>query len=312
MNIMKILQNKVIIKITGGLGNQLFQYAMGRTIAIEKNVPLWLDISFFNNDDPYNRVYVLNQFNIKADKILFEPYLDKKYLNRLASLYKKIDQSRDKKHKIFINEPDFLDDSKASMENYFRGGPCHKFDEFFLSSISNNIVLNGYWQSEKYFKKIKSILLEDLKIIANIPASIRAFATQITSVNAVCIGIRQYTDSEASSNHFKLTAEYYEKAIELISSKVENPHFFIFTLETQWAEENIKSNFPITLITPNTSNEDAYLDLYLISQCKHFIIANSTYHWWGAYLSRNKEKVVIAPKQGWGNSEPLPDEWIKI
>jgi hypothetical protein len=310
--ISKIFKNKVIVKIAGGLGNQLFQYAIGRAISIEKNIPLWLDISFFNNDIAYNRVYILNQFNIKADEVLSEPYLDVKYLNRLMSFYKKIDRYRDKKHKMFLNEPDFLDDSKASMENYFTGGPCHRFDESLLSNISSNVVLNGYWQSEKYFKNIRNILFEDLKIIANIPKNIQTFGTHIESVNSVCIGIRQYTDSEASANHYKLAAEYYEKAIDLISSKVENPHFFIFTLETKWAEENIKSDFPITLVTPNASNQDAYLDLFLISKCKHFIIANSTYHWWGAYLSRNKEKIVIAPLKGWGNSEPLPDEWIKI
>ena len=308
----EVFKNKVVIKISGGLGNQLFQYAIGRTIAIEKNIPLWLDISFFKKDDAYNRLYVLNQFNIKADEVLSEPYLDMKYLNRVVKLYKKFDQYRDKKHKMFINEPDFLSNTKASMENYFMGGACHQFDESLLSNISNNIVLNGYWQSEKYFKNIKNILFKDLKIKANISGNIQTFATKIESVNAVCIGIRQYTDSEASNNHFKLTAEYYEEAMRLISEKVQNPHFFIFTLETKWAEENIKSMFPITLVSPNTSNEDAYMDLYLISKCKHFIIANSTYHWWGAYLSNNINKIVVAPKKGWGNSEPLPGEWLKI
>ncbi|MCI4406913.1 MAG: alpha-1,2-fucosyltransferase [Sulfuricurvum sp.] len=309
---LKIFQNKVVIKIAGGLGNQLFQYAMGRAISIEKNIPLWLDISFFKNDSYYHRIYLLNQFHIKAEVVLIEAYPNNKYLNQFMKLKKKIDRYRDKKHRMFLDEPDFLDDSKASMENYFAGGPCHRFDASLVSDISSNVVLSGYWQSEKYFKPIRNILFEDLTITANIPENIQTFGSYIQSVNSVCIGIRQYSDFAASANHFKLTAEYYEKAMKLISSKIENPHFFIFTLERQWAEENIKSDFPITLVTPNRLNEDAYLDLYLISHCKHFIIANSTYHWWGAYLSKNKEKIVIAPKQGWGNSEPLPHEWIKI
>ncbi len=312
MKINEIFQNKVVAKIAGGLGNQLFQYAMGRAIAIEKNIPLWLDISFFNNDVSYNRVYILNQFDIKADKILFEPYLDMKYLNRLVGLYKRIDKYKKKKHKIFLNEPNFLDDSKASMENYFAGGPCHRFDSSLISNVSNYIVLDGYWQSENYFKRIKNVLLEDLKITAEIPEDIQSYGGYLESSNAVAIGIRQYTDSEASSNHFKLTKDYYDKAISIIVKKIKNPHFFIFTLETQWAKDNIQTDFPVTIISPNTSNEAAYQDLYLLSKCKHFIIANSTYHWWGAYLAQNEEKIVIAPSQGWGNSEPLPDEWIKI
>lgn len=309
---MKIFQNKVVVKIAGGLGNQLFQYAIGRAIAIEKKLPLWLDISAFKNDISYKRVFVLDQFNIQADKILFKPYLNIKFLTRLINLYKKIDKYKDKNHKIFIYEPKILDDSKASMENYLSGGPCHKFSPSLISNLSNNIVLDGYWQSEKYFIKIKNILLEELKITAEIPEDIKKYGIYLKSVNSVAICVRQYTDSETSSNHFKLTKNYYDKAINIITKNIQNPHFFIFTLETQWAKNNIQSDFPITVVPPNTSNRTAYQDLYLLSKCKHFIIANSTYHWWGAYLAKNNGKIVISPSKGWGNSDPLPDEWIKL
>lgn len=312
MKIKYFFKDKVIVKVAGGLGNQLFQYATGRALSINKKVPLWLDISFFNKDELYNRGYLLDKLNIHPDRVFIEDYSKKRHQRKLVRYYKKIEKYLKIKHKIFIDEPYFLNTEKKSLENYFSGEPYNKFHKELLENTSKNIFLTGYWQSDKYFRPYKEIISQDLKPKNNIPDSVNTIANEIDNINSVCIGVRQYADSHASLNHFKLTEDYYKKAIQKISEQVENPHFYIFTLETKWAEENIKSEHPITIVDPHSGNNEAHIDLYLMTKCKHFIIANSTYHWWGAYLSDHKDKIVIAPEKGWGNEYPTPNEWIKI
>ncbi|WP_373032458.1 alpha-1,2-fucosyltransferase [Sulfurovum sp.] len=312
MLLQELFEHKVVVKITGGLGNQLFQYAMGRALSIEKNIPLWLDISFFKNDESYNRIYLLDKLDIHYDRISEQPYFQTRYTDYFVKYYKRLEVLFCPNSRVFVEEPYSLENEETSLQNYFRGGPYNKFYNEIFDSYSKNVILNGYWQSEKYFKRYKDVIIHDFKIKAEIPDKVHAIADEIDNVNSVCIGVRQYTDSKASVNHFKLNADYYKKAIEIMSKKVENPHFYIFTLETKWAKVNIKSEHPITIIEPHSASEEAHVDLYLMAKCKHFIIANSTYHWWGAYLSDNKNKIVVAPEKGWGNEYPIPEEWIKI
>lgn len=304
----------IIIKIAGGLGNQLFQYAIGRFLSLQNNTELVLDTSFFKDDRLYDRMFLLNQFNIKADYLSDVDFIKSKNLftKRILKYYKKAEKifGIDKRH--FIDEPLFMENEHLSHRNYLNGGPYNSFSADVLNNKNKFIIIDGYWQSEKYFKSIESIIREDLKIIKPLPSDIQVIADNLRNKNSVCIGIRQYSDSPASASHFKLTSDYYKKAIELISEQINNPEFFVFTLEKQWVVDNIKTDFPLTIIEPADSNETAYIDLYLMSQCNHFIIANSTYHWWGAWLSENKDKIVIAPERGWGNECAVPDEWIKL
>jgi len=306
--------NKIVIKIAGGLGNQLFQYALGRALSIDREVPLWLDISFFNDDPAYDRVYLLNQFNIHADKLLEKPY-EQNYswvFNQLVKYYRKFESKFIKKNKIFIDELYYTDNESESFSGYLKGEPYNRFFKNIFQNKSIMLILNGYWQSEKYFKLIENILRDDFKMLLDIPNSAKELSFLLQSKNSICIGIRQYSDSAASAGHYRLEADYYSKAIDIISERVTNPEFYVFTLEKDWVKENIKTNYPLTVIEPALTNETAYIDLYLMSQCKHFIIANSTYHWWGAWLGYNKDKIVVAPDKGWGNECAVPNKWIKI
>ncbi|PKL19088.1 MAG: hypothetical protein CVV49_02475 [Spirochaetae bacterium HGW-Spirochaetae-5] len=308
-----MFKKKVIVKISGGLGNQLFQYSIGRMLSIKNGAPLYLDISFFKNDKFYDRIFLLEQFNIKADSIFSEAYEQKgiNLINRFIKYYKKIEKTLNKFNKHFVDEPFFLEDEYSSHLNYLSGNPYNKFLNKIFYNKYKYIVLNGYWQSEKYFKSIEHIIRDDLEIIQPIPLEKKTIESNLRSTNSVCIGVRQYTDSPASANHFKLDVNYYNKAMDDISKKIDSPKFYVFTLEKDWVKDNI-TGYPLTIIEPSITNETAYIDLYLMTQCKHFIIANSTFHWWGAWLADNDNKIVIAPSKGWGNECAIPDVWIKI
>lgn len=245
--------------------------------------------------------------------ILTEPYEGRNFFLKKLLKYKNWFESYLGVPVInFINEPYNNDSEDESFHGYLAGEPYNRFYPDVLNNKTGITILNGYWQSEKYFKFIENMIREDFSIIQAMPDYILDLSEKLQRANSVCIGIRQYSDSTASAGHYKLDSDYYKKAIDCISEKVTNPEFYVFTLEKEWVLSNIKTCYPLTVVEPSSTNETAYIDLYLMTQCKHFIIANSTYHWWGAWLSKNKEKIVIAPSRGWGNECAIPDNWIKI
>lgn len=130
--------------------------------------------------------------------------------------------------------------------------------------------------------------------------------------NPVCLGVRLLQEVANTDYYLVLPDEYYKRAVEKICEQVNNPHFFIFCIDQKWVEKNLLLPYPHTFITQKPDDESACEDLWLMSFCKHFIIPNSTYHWWGAWLSENKGKIVIAPAEGFHNKDIIPDGWQTI
>ncbi len=295
-------QKKIIVKLQGGLGNQLFQYSMGKAVALKLNINLVLDLSFYTIKDSYNRHFELNNFCIaKTNIINLNDY------SFLEKYHNKIKNFIFKNKAVIYKEKEVFNRTKY-FENLKRGFPVNAFTLLNIGKTTR-VKLLGYWQSPLYFGNIRNILLKEFTLKNELPLNKNKELKLILETESVCIGVRQYNECKEAQVHYKLKLDYYEKAFKIIKSKINNPHYFIFTQDIEWSKKNIQPNEAITFI--ESSNEPC-IDLELMKKCKHFIIPNSTYHWWGAWLSESHDKLVIAPKLGWANEKPVPDDWITI
>lgn len=297
-------RKRVVVQIKGGLGNQLFQYATARRFAIHNNVPLVLDhISSFKNDF-FNRRFLLNRFNVQCDNInsgifsiSFVERLHRR-VQRIMSRYRKL------QYKNHIIEQDLM-----------------KFNPIMLKvHYSWPVYLEGYWQHEEYFRDIRDILCKELTPQAPHDNINLDFAKRIETSESVCLHIRrlhgvpQSKIAKPMENNVEehIDADYYLKAVEVLANKVKNPHFFVFADYPDWAKENIHIPYPIEYVTHNGPDGDCE-DFWLMEKCKHFIIANSTFSWWAAWISNNPDKIVIAPKSSIGiRLQSTPDSWLKM
>jgi len=287
----------MIVEINGGLGNQMFQYALGRQLSLKNNSILKLDTNIFDN---YKlRKYELNCLNI---------------IENFASV-EEIKRIKDKKSKI----PGFLRKIlKISKYPNLIQEKFYHFDPEILN-LSGNLYLSGYWQSEKYFNEISNIIRKEFTIKTELVGQNKEIADRITASEAVSLHIRRgdyVKDVQTKSVHYVDLDEYYKNAINLINEKVNNPHFYIFSDDSEWVKNNYAKNLNCSVVDINSA-DNGYEDMRLMSLCKHNIMANSSFSWWGAWLNNNPDKIVIAPKK-WFNvperntKDLLPENWIKL
>lgn len=291
----------IIVKLMGGLGNQMFQYAAARRLAHSHNTSLKLDLSWFNyiNAGDTVRKYELNNFTLKEEFATPSEVL--RVYEPEGSVFGRLIRSVNPFYK-----------QTHVREKYYH------FDSNMMKK-PDNIYLEGYWQSEKYFKEIEEIICKEFSI-KNEPDELNnRLARMIESTEAVSVHVRRgdyVTNKTTSDFHGICSWAYYMEAVEKIALQVPQPHFFIFSDDPEGVKENVKFNYPVTFIDSN-GPEKAYEDLRLMTLCKYHIIANSSFSWWGAWLCRNPSKRVIAPKK-WFNREDvntndlIPDAWIRI
>jgi hypothetical protein len=286
----------VVLKIQGGLGNQLFQYAAGRAISIANNVELVLDLSWFDNQIRINtkRSYELDAYKIsgrvaQGDEVFWCRIHQNRILSRLSFLHGKWRHVKD--------------------NNQF-------FDDRCFSNFSD-LYLDGYWQSYRYFNQVSDLLREELTPIADPSPADSALIERIADPNSVSLHIRRgdyVTNPRAANFHGLCTAEYYEMAMSCIESVTSSPHYFVFSDDIEWAKENIRFKYKVTFVE-SEEVRNSVDDLRLMAMCKHNIIANSSFSWWGAWLNHNPDKLVIAPKK-WFVNQPtdslMPSSWIVL
>lgn len=284
----------IIIKLIGGLGNQLFQYAAGRLLAEKLGCPLKLDVTGYKNQSGLTpRYYELGVFNIK------ESFANIEDINLLKNKKRSFFQ------KLF-----------GIKKIYYYSEKNFGFNEEFLN-LTKNTYLNGYWQSEKYFLEISDILRKEFSFKNPPDRETKNLLNQIKHINSVSLHIRRgdyVSDSQTKAAHYVDLEEYYKKAVNYIMENSNNPHFYIFSDDPQWVKDNFIKDFDYTIIDFNPTDK-GYEDLRLMSTCKHNIIANSSFSWWGAWLNNNPEKIVIAPSKWFNISEYntkdlIPESWI--
>jgi hypothetical protein len=293
-------KRSVIARLDGGLGNQLFQYAAGLSLADGLGVPLKLDLSEF--DTYLLRRFELDRFNISAQiatpeetaSFVVNPSRFQRYYSRLAiSLGLRFNRIAFKQIKF-------------------------EYDEAF-EKIRYPMYLNGYWQSEKYFKPVEDKLRMELCLVDNLGDKSRKILDEILKCPAVSLHIRRgdyVSNPSAALIHGVCSLDYYHSAIHHIAASVENPHFFVFSDDPQWAKENLKVRHPVRFVEANGPDRGVE-DMWLMKSCNHHIIANSSFSWWAAWLNSKAGKIVIAPRiwfldKNIDTRDLIPEQWHKI
>lgn len=289
----------IIVKLMGGLGNQMFQYAAGRCLAVANKDTLKMDLNYYRNqpvgDVP--RKYELNNFKIVAEIATDEEILNLKPKNHFSKMLSHIKQSIGISHTSSFIEPHF---------NY-----CEKFHD-----IKTDVYLNGYWQSAKYFENIEYLIREELHPVFSGRQDTVELLRRISSSNSLCINVRR---TDFLNNKFLgyMDIDYYLEALTVMGKMVGNTNKYIFSDDICWCREKF-GNMPNTTVVGHEYAGIDFIDyLYLMHSCKHFIIPNSSFAWWAAWLSTNPGKQIIAPLC-WFNdssidsSDIVPDTWIRI
>ena len=266
----------IIVRIVGGLGNQMFQYAYAKSLQ-QKGFDVQIDISKFKTYKLHGG-YHLDTYKIDLKKAgFFDTFLS------LIKLKKN------------VKEKSLLFDDQ-------------------LFHLSGNEFVKGYFQTEKYFSSIREILLKQFTIKTAVSDSTKEYSKEIHQhKNSCSLHIRRgdyITDKKANSVHGTCDLNYYAAAIKLINEKFENTHFFVFSDDIAWTKENLQLE-NATYIDHKTIPHE---DMFLMSLCKHNITANSSFSWWGAWLNQHKDKTVIAPKKWFVSqkNEVASKNWIQL
>jgi len=289
---------KIICEITGGLGNQMFQYACGKAIAYRLSAKFLLDLSLLKYS---NRTFMLDTFpNIRSVQ-KYKPSHDSAGFKKI---FQRVLQGLGIRYCQHIQEPHY---------SYWPE----------IENIQNSVRLSGYWQNEKYFLKISSLIKQDFVFPNFSCTEAEAIAQKIRQSScSVSIHIRRgdYVQNLAINQvHGICSMEYYEKALQIIVDKNNEslPEIFLFSDDPKWIKSNFNTKgFPFVIIDIPQHKSAPYHDMHLMSLCRHHIIANSSFSWWGAWLSA-RDGIIVAPKR-WFKEEtmrqynPSLPSWITI
>ena len=296
----------VIAEINSGLGNQMFQYAAAKSLASHLNTPLLLDISWYHASESAQtpRAFELNVYPEIQESIASPEMINELIRPASVGIVNKI------KHRL--NRMRAVHRQWAFVEPHF-----HFYPSFF--EARNSVYLSGYWQSEKYFLPIADQIRQTFTL--NIPEADVNFNVlkRIQSVNAISIHVRRgdmIKNPDVAHVHGSCNLDYYQRAMKLIEKSVNEPVYFIFSDDTDWCKENLKSMHPLEFITGNEEDR-AFWDIQLMRNCKHHITANSSFSWWGAWLNPSASKKVISPLRWFADdskdtSDLIPADWMRI
>jgi hypothetical protein len=296
----------IITQLNGGLGNQMFQYACGRALSLRNKDMLKLDISGYAmpNGIDTPREYSLSYFNIEENIATADEISALRFPHGAISKYAAI----------------------------FRKKILRQFNVGFRPGIffkKGNAYLEGFWQSEKYFLDCADAIRKDLTLKKSLSPAAQVIANAIGNATegndiapAVSIHIRRgdiARDAKTNPYYGIATPEYYSKALLHIAEKIKTFRVFVFSDDMEWTKKNIVIPYPTTYVSGGSKNSQIpdHEEIILMSMCKHNIIANSSFSWWGAWLNRNSDKIVIAPKEwiirnkSW-HTDTVPNTWTRL
>ncbi|AYJ79899.1 hypothetical protein AN286_06915 [Aliarcobacter cryaerophilus ATCC 43158] len=284
----------IIVKLIGGLTSQMHKYALGKVLALKHNVPLKLDLSWFDDKEKTDTAwpYQLEFYGIKEDIATPEEIKKLKGSDRYCTFARRV------KHYLGLDiyKKTYINTSFLSV------------DEF--NNLESEIYLEGEWIGFQYLENYKDTIKKLFTYPIKLNDNINFIKKDIQSVNSVFLHIRRgdfLSHPGAAKFHSVCGLDYYSKALEIVKSKVDEPSLYIFSDDIKWAKENLKFDINMKFMDGNNN----YEDLLLMSTCKHSIIANSGFSSWGAWLNKNKNKVVIAPEK-WVQDDFLNKKFLEF
>lgn len=302
----------IIVQLQGGLGNQMFQYALGRALSLKNNTSLGLDLNFLEDRTPRDtflqkrfskwgtfvfRNYDLGIFNIEENFVSQKeiPFFYRSFFSGTPMIY-----------------------ADAFRKKFFPGRNVEKsfkFDREVLG-LGPNAYLMGSWQSFKYFEDIEDVIRRDFALKKPISEKSQTLLGEINSCQSLCINVRR-ADFVDNSHHGTIGNEYYNMAISIILQTRKIDKIYVFSDDMAWCEKNLSFSQPTMFVNHEYAGKKFEEYLVLMTACKNFIIPNSTFGWWAAWLSGEKDKVVIAPKKWFADSDVdtsdlIPSDWIRL
>jgi hypothetical protein len=298
----------ILVRLMGGLGNQMFQYATAKAISIRNNSPLKVDLTLLEmgkqmaHEIVTHRDLDLDIFQMKID---FASKSEIEYFN--GKVYKSVFG------KVLNRLQLYLRKGQLVLENG-RGFNSN------VTKLAGNVCLVGGWQSEKYFKEFETEIRNDFKFKNPILEISNELLNEIQKNEAVCVNVRRgdYVTSPIYSKEVgALPAEYYNEGMKLITEKIPSAVFYVFSDDLEWCKANLKNENNLVFVEHEQAGKKFSNYLQLMTKCKYFVIPNSTFGWWGAWLSSYDNKIVVAPKmwtidltvRPW---DIIPEGWIVI
>lgn len=289
-------KDKIIVKLNGGLGNQMFQWALARMIQVTTDMDVYLDMSYFDNK--YARPYQLKVFRIEPKFV--------------EDLWTKVQLFIIWKFRIFLRWEKVFDYTVFSEKQF-------NFDRN-VQRVKPNTFIEGFFQSEMYFKCIEGTLREDFKF-AKLPDDNNRKVLSLINNTATSVSLHIRRGDYVEKKRYKDTyaecsLDYYMRAIKYFEKRFPEFTVFVFSDDMNWVKDNLRLPCKCVYVSHN-KGKSSYEDLRLMSSCTHHIIANSTFSWWGAWLNPNKDKIVIAPKKWFSDdsiiqTDIIPEGWIQI
>lgn len=289
----------ILSHILGGLGNQMFQYAAGRSLSLTRDEPLRLDVSDFASYGLHQNFELARVFSgpvslaVPGDVRTVLGWQSSRHIRRIVA----------RPALRFLRSPQLV------VEPHFYYWPD-------ICNVQLPCYLVGYWQSERYFAAQTNTIRADFTFRQPLAGRNLELAQEIETINAVSLHIRRgdfVSNPKTMAIHGVCPLAYYESAVRYIAERVDAPHFFVFSDDMDWVRANLNMDHPCRYVNHNRGSE-SYNDMRLMSLCRHYIIANSSFSWWGAWLNPNPEKIVVAPKKWFtkeSNLEDLfPQGWV--
>ena len=290
----------ITVRLKGGMGNQMFQYAFAKRIAHFHNTQFKLDLSTLldrNKGDFVYRDYDLDIFNLEPEFVMNPSLLRLMYKVKSGRITK------------------FIRKLSYGNLNYLKEKHFHVVEDL-LNNPPDHTVYEGWWQSEQYFAEVADEIRADFTFKEGILPSSAEVHQKIQTTNSVCLNVRR-TDFLKVPWLNSTDMDYFLRAVKYMAEHVADPSFFVFSDDIEWCRENIRLDYPVTIVGHEHKGRKFGNYQQLMKACKHFIIPNSSYAWWAVWLNENPSKVVVAPKIWFADAEintgdVIPESWVRL
>ena len=294
----------IIGNLVGGLGNQMFQYACARVLALELRLPLKVTLDMFGVYAFHNGPELERVFSLDLDVATRS---DLRHMIGVLRVYPLVRKLLAGKALSIFKGRNFV------VEPYYR------YWDGLAARLRDGGYLQGYWQSECYFAKYAATLRNDFAF-RHAPSGRNAeLQHEIPSGNSVSIHVRRgdyVSNAKTLAVHGTCSLQYYFNAIALLQRHIPDLRLFAFSDDPEWVAAVLKPRYPGLVLVDHNRGEDSYNDMRLMSLCRHHIIANSSFSWWGAWLNPDPAKMVVAPRNWFANNtdttDLIPGGWWRI